>query len=91
MREETDFELMPLLRYVPLALEKNSLLISFAVAVARSHPDPAALLEAFRRTLDEDEEEAIPFEELTQVNQEARQHYDALRDMLLRVIAARTG
>ena len=42
--------------FVPYLMAQDNLFMSFALAVARSHPDPAALLKAFEQTLAEDEE-----------------------------------
>ena len=65
------------------------LLKTFALAVARSHPDPQRLLSEFENAIAEEESDDVPHSELTSDNQVARNHYRIQRDMLLRVIKAR--
>jgi hypothetical protein len=62
---------------------------SFAVAVARSHPDPSKLLQSFEVTLAEDREDDIDVVELTLEMQKGREMRDAFTDSLVRVIKAR--
>lgn len=46
--------------FLALTYAKLSVLETFATAVARSHPDPSALLEAMERTIKEDSEDRSP-------------------------------
>lgn len=69
--------------------EEMALMWTFAVAVARSHPDAKELLAAFDRTLGEDEIDDIPSSRLTTENLQARAMRYFLREMLLRVIHSR--
>ncbi|UHQ21918.1 hypothetical protein LVB77_14715 [Lysobacter sp. 5GHs7-4] len=50
---------------VQLLRERVSLLTTFALAVAQTHPAPAALLEEFQRLRKEDCEDELPMDELT--------------------------
>ena len=71
--------------------DQVSLLKTFALAVARSHPDPQRLLSEFEKSIAEDEEGELPYSELTPDNRVARNHYRIHRDMLIRVIKSRTS
>lgn len=77
------------IRMVAHLSEQMALMTTFAVAVARSHPDPKELLAAFERTIVEDEEGEVPNSELTPDNLQARNDRCIVRDMLLRVVRAR--
>lgn len=72
-------------------MSQVALMRTFAVAVARSHPNPPELLSAFERTIAEDEKGEEPLLELTPENQQARKLRDLERDMLLRVIRSRVS
>ena len=65
------------------------MLQSFAFAVARTHPDPKALLQAFRDELEQAESRAIPYAELTEYNQDAYAYRQVLVEALQRAIAER--
>lgn len=50
---------------IPQIRARMNLLTAFALAIARTHPAPAALLEEFQNLRKEDEEDGDPMEELT--------------------------
>ena len=71
--------------------EQMAILSTFAVAVARSHPNPKDLLLAFEKTIAEDEDGETLVAELTPDNKRAREDRDTQRDMLLHVIRSRVS
>ena len=76
---------------IPHIWERQKLLLSFVTAVARSHPEPQRLLHAFERTLLEDESDEIPMDERSIESQQARLHYEALREMFVSILKKRAG
>lgn len=80
----------------PLALEAIAhahlgMLQCFAFAVARTHPDPKALLAAFQQELDKAAQHAIPFSELTEFNQDAYNYRAVFTEAMQKAIVDRTG
>ena len=76
---------------IPHIWERQKLLLSFATAIARSHPEPDRLLHALERTLLEDEGDEIPMDERSIKSQQARMHYEALREMFTSILKKRAG
>jgi len=74
---------------IPHIWERQKLLLTFATAVARSHPDPERLLAALERTLHEDETDEVPMHDRSDESQAARLHYEDLREMFLRIVRNR--
>jgi len=62
-----------------------SALLTFATAVSRSHPDPAALAAALERTIAEDSEGMTPVTELTPAMELGRQYEDGYLQSFLRI------
>jgi len=71
------------------------LVMEFLRAVARTHPNPAALLEAFKDEIQQRKEDEEPFTELTPSNQRAYQvrqiHERALIHLLNASLLAAIG
>lgn len=64
---------------------RQSALLTFATAIARSHPAPDLLAAALELTISEDKEGDEPLNELTPANQLGRQYREAYEQMFLRI------
>jgi GrpB-like predicted nucleotidyltransferase (UPF0157 family) len=89
MNAEAQDEEEAVFHVIPHIWERQKLLLTFATAVARSHPDPERLLAALERTLREDEHGEVPLEERSDESHAARLHYEDLREMFLRIVRNR--
>jgi|GEM_PF-3266299 len=74
---------------IPINAAMRGLYMEFLTAIARTHPEPAALLAAFKDEIRIQREGEIPLSELTPPNRMARDFRHSMEKLLTKLLSER--